>query len=499
MAVAHLHQNLTPLIARLSAVTSQIASEITPNKADILSHDEIQQIATNVYPHINLTQLARDYVRILRINKLITSWKDPSADLEKQLTWAVADILDIELLDPATALTDSDVHAIAATVEYLCEYILDHAHLITDGLIQLTAYQHNTTTWALHVDPHTQRGIWCGRKHWIATSSALLDQLHAAKAIRPIANRELYLEAIASFANTAGRNIHASNTTIGKAAIERGARVSEKTAARAVSTIRNALERAGLAIELQRGRHLRTGEIAAAALTHGGIQRRAASVWDLNIPEELRPQPHSPSSPAWATPDAKDRIESERSALRTHINGQAEQPSVSTYSVGQENNSSKSSSRVTHPARKRARKTPKTTIRAKKIADDLLRRASTASGPYARLSFPTTTPPRPGQRYLSRSQAATLISQLVPAHATTMDLLRRILAAQTVETSQGNFAALGWSSQLPTNPAAWFRAVLSRCNWTTPDDELPSITRTQEAFGMSWGGLRRDWSATVSR
>lgn len=467
---------LTPLICRISA-----ACDVVARPSATLSHDDIAEIAASASLVNQWHTVAADLLRLRRLRDALAQVARTPEASEYAATATIEQILELETAE-GEKFTSARATAAVETAEYLCDYILEHHDDLTDYILPLLAYQRSDTSWELPVAPDTPRGTWCGREHWVGIADALLDQVSASGLLRPIAYREAYLEALCDFASASGQGITASNRLLARRARELGATCSQATAERAIRAIRSALKDAGLAIERARGRYLRSCEIAAAMIHHGGRQRRVASSWDLVMPTEYRPEPDpipSPCVPCY-TPESP-----------------TEQTSVSTYSVGKKTSSITKNNSYSN-ARMRAREEEKISQRSWMIADDLLRRAGTASGPYARLTQPAAGDIR-GASVLTRRQAARIIEELVPSGLDAFDVLRHIFASQVRENG---YVALGWGSR-PRYAARWFRAVITACDFSRID--LPTASRTRAAFGMSWCGLRRDWkclsteSAAASR
>lgn len=129
-------------------------------------------------------------------------------------------------------------------------------------------------------------------------------------------------------------------------------------------------------------------------------------------------------------------------------------------------------------------------LRAWRIADDLTRVVNgcgAANGPYARLVGPE-------KNQASLTHLARLIDTHTPCWATTRDVMRAIAHAATSQTT--GHIALGLPrhrAELPHNPTAWLTSVFTRLDFTNPE-QLPTWTRTADAFGTTWNGTRHHWT-----
>jgi hypothetical protein len=398
----------------------------------------------------------------------------------------------------------------------------------------LTTCQRSATSWEIPVAPLARRGHWAGRDHWVELADRVLDTARTNGTVFDCSphNIRALVRAMSGFFDAAGHGCTAAAATIVTAARERhGATIAASTGARRLHTIRRVLEDHDLLIVQAKGRYLRSIERMAARCHHGHAQIRAAHHLDANVPRHLLPAgTPAPPAPAWAQstsgrlPDRHlvqlpgmtiaDAVVA-TAVTRHHTGMTCSDEQQSTYSSGYSEFSSHGEKWVTHPRAhapadtdisSSSPTTPSPTspesapptpgrdkkgtesgisLRARRIADDLTRHDPTntlATGPYAHVLTC-------GNRRLSLNGLARLIDRLTPDWAGTRDVLAGLVHAATSPTT--GRIALGTRTR-PENPAAWMTAVMTRIDWSSPD-EFPSRTRVDEAYGLSWNGSRRHW------
>ncbi|MBB3116943.1 hypothetical protein [Corynebacterium bovis] len=449
-----------------------------------------------------------------------------------------------------------DFHTAKEQLDHYATQLADEITTARQDLITAANHLNRTQTapgsWSLPIDPDTPRGTWAGRDHWITCATAACNTARTHKHLQAsAATTEALIRARADYLDPAGHNGTAATATIVTRAIERhGATITPATGARYLRAITTILATAGLLIIHARGRHLHTVERFAAHAWHGHVQKAAGNVVDATLPNHLRPTSPAPATrPAWAhglTDRLATRDNHDHTAPKPPETGTPTDPAIapdsghtttpaatsrngksSTYTCGYGLSCSLGSHRVAH-ARARARehhltptghtepdhratrgdltpasggaqtqqnapaKAPKTapSLRAWRIADDLTRVVNgcgAANGPYARLVGPEKNQAR-------LPHLARLIDTHTPCWATTRDVMRAIAHAATSQTT--GHIALGLPrhrAELPHNPTGWLTSVFTRLDFTNPE-QLPTWTRTADAFGVTWNGTRHHWT-----
>ncbi|OLT55253.1 hypothetical protein BJF89_15985 [Corynebacterium sp. CNJ-954] len=403
---------------------------------------------------------------------------------------------------------------------------------IQPAIEALNAAQRSATSWELPATALATRGYWAGRDHWVEHADACIDTARADGVTLDCSphNIRALIRGLADFFDASGHGCTAANATIvARAQQVHGATIAESTGVRRLSTITRVLTEHKFLKPQAKGRYLTSIERMAARCHHGNTQHRAANHFDANIPRHLLPTgTPPPPAPAWASTTGSrladvhrapfpactgDPVQWRMAILKHTVTCREEQQSTYTdsywrFSPPDENwvthqrahapadtEISSSSPNYASPTTQEPASPPHITdqkriesrisLRARRIADDLTRHEpdnSLATGPYAHLLTC-------GNRSLSLNSLARLIDRLTPDWAGTRDVLAGLVHAATSPTT--GHIALGLSTR-PDNPAAWMRSVLSRITWQTPDN-FPTRATVDEAYGLTWCGLRREW------
>lgn len=394
--------------------------------------------------------------------------------------------------------------------------------------------QRSPTSWEIPAAPLARRGHWAGRDYWIDLADSILDTAREKGTVFDCSphNIRALVRAMADYFDASGHGCTAAAATIVAAAQEHhGATISESTGCRRLNTIRRVLEEHDLLIVQAEGRYLTSIERMAARCHHGRSQWRAGHHLDANVPRHLLPAgTPPPPAPAWAT-GGRHRL---ADSHITVLSGMTVADAVVATAIARRENAATSTDEeqstyshtywrffrtgenlVTHTRAHAPADTPNSStsstqpfptpaesasppgmdkkgaasgisLRARRIADDLTRNDpahSLAIGPYAHLLTC-------GDGRLSLNGLARLIDRLTPEWAGTRDVLAGLVHAATSPTT--GHIALGTRTR-PDNPAAWMTAVLTRIDWTSPDD-FPGRHVVDDAFGLStFGGPRRQW------